>query len=331
MSEISRRRLIAGAVVTGAAAALPGSALADGSERGGSRGRRGRGRRRVRRPHGRAPAAPGRPRRSSCSRPATASAAACGTTSSAGGQVSERGATFVGPTQNHMLELARELGVGTFPTYDKGDNVYVADGHRSTYSDRGIDRHRAARPADPRPARDRRSARWTRCRRAFRSRRRGRPPNAAELGRADAGDVGIDSHNPTRRFHQVVPARHAADLRRRAARAVAAVRRCSTSPPRATRATRGRSSATSTRRGGAQMSRFLGGSQEIALRIARQLGGRVHAALAGAADRARARRGAPCISDRATFRARRVIVAIPPTLAGRIDYDPIAARSSATS
>src|SRR5207248_4677656 len=54
-----------------------------------------------------------------------------------GGDVSERGATFVGPTQGHILRLAKEFGVHKFPTYDEGDNVYYADGVRMTYSDKG--------------------------------------------------------------------------------------------------------------------------------------------------------------------------------------------------
>jgi monoamine oxidase len=41
-----------------------------------------------------------------------------------GGEESERGGTFVGPTQNLILALAKELGVGTFPTFASGDNVY---------------------------------------------------------------------------------------------------------------------------------------------------------------------------------------------------------------
>src|SRR6185312_2520942 len=32
-----------------------------------------------------------------------------------GGVVSERGATFAGPTQDHILALARDVGVATFP------------------------------------------------------------------------------------------------------------------------------------------------------------------------------------------------------------------------
>src|SRR5262245_19521591 len=54
-----------------------------------------------------------------------------------GGEVSERGGTFVGPTQDRVLDLARQLGVDTFDTYDAGDNVYMADGRRMTYSDMG--------------------------------------------------------------------------------------------------------------------------------------------------------------------------------------------------
>ena len=54
-----------------------------------------------------------------------------------GGQVSERGGTFVGPTQDHVLALANQLGVGTFPTYDDGDAVYVNGSDRMTYSDTG--------------------------------------------------------------------------------------------------------------------------------------------------------------------------------------------------
>src|SRR5215208_5267634 len=55
-----------------------------------------------------------------------------------GGEISERGATFIGPTQDHILALAKELGVGKFRTFNNGDNVYVdSTGERSTYSDKG--------------------------------------------------------------------------------------------------------------------------------------------------------------------------------------------------
>src|SRR6266508_2408242 len=55
-----------------------------------------------------------------------------------GGEIPERGATFVGPTQNHILALAKDFGVAKFPTFNDGDNVYVnSQGQRSTYSDTG--------------------------------------------------------------------------------------------------------------------------------------------------------------------------------------------------
>src|SRR3954468_4667344 len=38
-----------------------------------------------------------------------------------GGEITERGAAFVGPTQDHIINLAGDFGVTTFPTYDSGD------------------------------------------------------------------------------------------------------------------------------------------------------------------------------------------------------------------
>ena len=55
-----------------------------------------------------------------------------------GGEVSERGGTYVGPTQDHIIKLAAEYGIGTFSAVIEGENVYVdPDGQRSTYSDTG--------------------------------------------------------------------------------------------------------------------------------------------------------------------------------------------------
>ena len=75
-------------------------------------------------------------------------------------------------------------------------------------------------------------------------------------------------------------------------------------------------------RGGAQMWRFVGGSQKIALRMADQLGPRV---LLGSPVRriVQGRQGVTVHTDRATFQGKQVIVAVPPALAGRIEYDPI--------
>ena len=53
------------------------------------------------------------------------------------GVVTERGATFAGPTQDRVLALAKKIRVGTFNTYDTGDNVYIANGQRRRFTDTG--------------------------------------------------------------------------------------------------------------------------------------------------------------------------------------------------
>src|SRR3989442_6039321 len=50
-----------------------------------------------------------------------------------GGAITELGAGYVGPTQDELFKLADHYGVGTFPVYNIGDNVYVTNGQRFTY------------------------------------------------------------------------------------------------------------------------------------------------------------------------------------------------------
>ncbi len=50
------------------------------------------------------------------------------------GAVVELGGQWLDPRQRKVLELARELRVGTFPTYSKGASVYFHNGVRRTYS-----------------------------------------------------------------------------------------------------------------------------------------------------------------------------------------------------
>src|SRR3954469_14936193 len=51
-----------------------------------------------------------------------------------GGYIAEIGGQFVGPTQDRLLALAKAVGVGTFPVYNTGSNVFVARGQRALYS-----------------------------------------------------------------------------------------------------------------------------------------------------------------------------------------------------
>jgi monoamine oxidase len=54
------------------------------------------------------------------------------------GKVADLGGTFIGPTQDHIAALVNELGIGTFPTYNDGNNVFVrSDGTREEYPSNG--------------------------------------------------------------------------------------------------------------------------------------------------------------------------------------------------
>jgi monoamine oxidase len=59
-----------------------------------------------------------------------------------GGHVVEAGGQWVGPTQTHIRKLADELGVKTFKTYNKGKSVTWVEGRRSTRAAAGL------KPAD---------------------------------------------------------------------------------------------------------------------------------------------------------------------------------------
>jgi monoamine oxidase len=54
-----------------------------------------------------------------------------------GGQVVEVGGQWVGPTQDRMLALGEEMGVPTYRTYNEGDNLYYRGGSLQRYSSTG--------------------------------------------------------------------------------------------------------------------------------------------------------------------------------------------------
>jgi monoamine oxidase len=236
-----------------------------------------------------------------------------------GGQVSERGGTFVGPTQDHVLDLAKELGVEKFDTYDTGDNVYMADGQRSTYSDTGptgtapldpailpelalvvqqLDSMAATVPVD---------APWN-------------APKAAEWD-GQTLESWIKDNSASDKFRRLVSlaTRPIFGAEPRELSLLFVLFYIAASGNETHPGTFERNFDT---RDGGQMWRLVGGSQEIATRIAAQLGRRV--VLRSPVRRiTQGARRVTVVSDRYTVKCRRVIVAIPPTLAGRIDYHPI--------
>lgn len=237
-----------------------------------------------------------------------------------GGHISERGGTFVGPTQDRVIALASELGVGTFRVYDTGEDVFIADGQRLTYRDTGAT---GTAPPDPLILPELAfivtelnqmastvsvDAPW-------------QAPNAAEWDGQTLESWINNSPGVTERFRQLVPfaTRPIFGAEPREMSLLFVLFYIAASGDEKHPGTFQRNFDT---RGGAQMSRFVGGSQLIAMKIARQLGQRV---VLGSPVRqiSHGAGGVTVQSDRLTVRAKQAIVAIPPTLAGRIDYEPI--------
>ena len=234
------------------------------------------------------------------------------------GKHSERGATFVGPTQDHILAVMKDVGVGTYDTYDTGDNVYVNDGQRSTYSDQGAT---GTAPQDPVILADLASvvaqldqmstqvpvdAPWE-------------SPSATNWD-AQTLESWINQNSVTPQFRKLVPAAtrpiFGADPRELSLLYVLfyiAASGNETNPGTFERNF-------NTRQGGQQW-RCVGGSQRIPQKLAAQLRRRI--ILSSPVRRIQqVSGGVRVISDRAALSAKHVIVALPPALAGRIDYTP---------
>jgi monoamine oxidase len=236
-----------------------------------------------------------------------------------GGQVSERGGTFVGPTQDRLMTLAQHVGVGTFDVYDTGQNVYVADGNRSTYSDTGP---LGTAPPDPTTLAEVTSAV------ALLDQMSTEVPVYAPWQASNAAsydgqtlETWVKQHSASPRFFELVSAatRPIFGAEPRELSLLFTLFYIASSGNENNPGTFERNFDT---RGGAQQSRFIGGSALIGLKVAAEMANRV--VLNSPVRRIeQTSSGVSVISDLMTVSAKQVIVAVPPTLAGRIDYEPI--------
>jgi monoamine oxidase len=235
-----------------------------------------------------------------------------------GGEESETGGTFAGPTQNHILELAADLGVDTFPTYDRGHNVYFADGSRTTYSDTGPT---GTAPPDLTILPDLATV-VSRLDAMSKEVPVDAPWEAASAGDWDRQTLGqwISENSDSPRFRRLVRAatRPIFGAEPRELSLLFTLFYIAASGDERNVGTFERNFNT---RDGAQMFRFEGGSELICRRLARRLGARVK--LRTPVSRIVVGRGGVRVeSRRYVVTARRVIVAVPPVLAGRIRYSP---------
>lgn len=242
-----------------------------------------------------------------------------------GGKIVEVGGQWIGPTQDRIAALAAELGVGTFPTYDEGREVLEMGGRRTTYSD--FDRVRPellrdlSRAISPLALIDFEQAR------ARLDRMAKRVPLEAPWEAPKA--LLWDGQTFATWLRRNTRTAHARSLFELVTEAVWAAEPADVSLLHVlfyTRSGSGFNSLIGTD-GGAQQDRFHGGSQRIALLMAEQLG--AEQVRLGAPVRRIEHGGDGVVVHAAggsagsvSVRARRAIVAVPPTLAGRIDYDP---------
>ncbi|HVS68118.1 MAG TPA: flavin monoamine oxidase family protein [Mycobacteriales bacterium] len=220
--------------------------------------------------------------------------------------------------QSHIWELAKQVGVDRYPTYNAGLYVDYRNGAASTYSGRiptdtptgaaeageailAIDKRCLTVPLD---------APW-------------RAPNAAEWDAMTVQSWMDHGDSFTGQPFAGLVTKDGRQLVELAVEAVFSAEPRDISMLHAlfyTHAAGSFGSLVNTK-DGAQMYRLHGGSQLIAIRAAKTLGDRVR--LSSPVRRIeQTGHGVAVSGDGFEVKARRAIVAIPPTLAGRIDYHP---------
>ena len=233
-------------------------------------------------------------------------------TSIDGGHVVESGGEFIGPTQDRMAALAEDMGVDTFPTYNSGNNLYYRRGVGVPYT---------LAPPDPEGV--------------------GEALAAIGLINSMAAEIPVDAPwkapNATEWDGKTWETWMQENLHTEGGRLLIEIATTSifSFEPRDlsmlfflfyTAAAGNEQNPGDFNRlintaGGAQETRFTGGSQLVPLALAKQLGKRIR--LGAPVRRIVQRKGSVEVqADGVTATGQRVVVAIPPHLAGRIDYSP---------
>jgi monoamine oxidase len=237
-----------------------------------------------------------------------------------GGHVAEAGGEFVGPTQDRIVALAKQVGVHTFDAYDTGNDIYVNGSTRLTYSDTGplgtappdptltadiiklsqqIDQMSAQVPVD-KP--------WT--------------ASNAELWDGQTLETWVRANAVNADGILAILAPFMEALLGAESRDVSFLFVLAYVAAAGDKNNPGTFERLFNVRNGAQQSRLKGGSQQVAIRVAHALGSRVH--LNAPVHRiTHTAHGVVVESDALHVHAKRVVVAVPPPLAGRIVYDPL--------
>jgi monoamine oxidase len=244
------------------------------------------------------------------------------------GKVVEVGGQWIGPTQERISALAAELGVATFPTYDEGRHLIEMSGRRASYGGSLTDTRIGlvrdlSRVISPLALVDFEQARARLDRMARRV-----PLEAPWIAPKAADWDGQTFATWIRRNTRTAAARSLFEL---ATEAVWAAEPADVSLLHVlfyTRSGGGFNTLVGTA-DGAQRDRFHGGSYRIPLLLAEALGPERLRLDAPVRRVEHNERGVVVHADGSdgergglVVRAKRAIVAVPPTLAGRISYDP---------
>ena len=231
-----------------------------------------------------------------------------------GGHISEIGGQFAGPTQDRILALADAVGVKTFKTYDTGSSVLIEGGTRSLYpavpglpDDPDVQQAILAAAKLDAPAKQAGvSAPW-------------KSPRAHEWDRMSL-DEWMRGEVPSEKgraiFTSACQSIWGADPKELSllyALQYSAAAGNATHPGSFLRLI--------TTGGGAQDSRFVGGSQLISEKVADRLGKRV-VLKAPVSVVAQNGDGVRIVANGVTVEARQAILAVPPALATRLAYSP---------
>lgn len=229
-------------------------------------------------------------------------------TVTADGLIIDMGGTWIGPTQDRMAGLAADLGIETYPTYDDGRHLLVLGDRTRQFSGR-------VPPVNPLSLADIGRAQWALDRMA-RSVPLDAPWRAPHAGSWDAqtfdtwvrrNAATTDGRTFFRLFASGIMTTEAANVSLLHLlfyiHSGGGVERLMSTTA------------------GAQETRIAGGAQQVPIRLAAALGDRVLLDWPARSIRSWAD-SVTVAGERGELHARRAVVAVPPTLAGRIAYDP---------
>jgi monoamine oxidase len=234
-----------------------------------------------------------------------------------GGKITEGGAEFIGETQDHIAKLAKDLGLDTFPTYNTGNNLYYRNGLALPYQSTGP---LGPVPPDPNAA-DAEQAiiKLDQMASTINLDKPWESPNAAQYDGQTFETWKQDNvKTPGGQFLLDVACTSVFSVEPRDVSLLFVLFYIAAAGNESTPGTLERLVTTAP---GAQSDRIKGGTQLIPIRMAAKLGKRVVLnspvrKITQQKDRVRVE------SDKLIAVGQRVIVAIPPPLAGRLQYSP---------